>query len=84
MHVLHLPRHSLWRITAIAAVLAVLLTAILLPAVDDLASSSGSAPAGSPSWGAVEPVRPPLAPRTVFNEPLQNPLVHLGPAVVAR
>lgn len=81
MQVLHLPPRHLWRITAIAALLAVALTGIIILAIGEIGSSgnssAGSSPDVAPSPAVQVPaqhVRVPLAPRTVLTQPLQDPL----------
>jgi hypothetical protein len=81
MHVLHLPPRHLWRISALAALLTVTLTGIIVLAVGQVGPSSDSSAGGtsdrvssSAPELATQHVRSPLAPPTVFNQPLASPL----------
>ena len=80
MHVLHLPPGHLWRTAVRAAALAALLTAFVLLAAESVGPGDTSSAGGvaTTAVAPAEPVRPPLAPRTVFNTPLQSPLAQLG------
>lgn len=77
MHALRLPPQHLWRVTALAALIAIVLTAAILLAADSLRSDGGStqatgtgapAPALTPSAATGERapawVKDPLAPPT--------------------
>jgi hypothetical protein len=83
MQVLHLPPRHLWRITAVAALLAVALTGIIILAIGEIGSGgqssagSGAGVSSGPVAAPAEHVRVPLSPRTVFNSPLRNPLDEL-------
>ncbi len=91
MHVLHLPPRHLLRITALAALLAVALTAIIVLAASRLSPGDRSSPTAPSSAGPATVlaapaahVRVPLAPPTVFDQPLTDPVLALDPAAAAR
>jgi hypothetical protein len=77
MHALQLPPRHLWRVTLLAALLALAFMALLAPPVGPGTSGGGSIRQGAPAQPALTAppartaVRPPLAPRPTW---LANPL----------
>ncbi len=83
MYALQSPSRQLPRFTIRNALLAIALTALVLMIGAEVGARDGSSAGPAVSPTTRETVQVPLAPPTVLNRPLRNPMTNLSPTPAA-
>jgi hypothetical protein len=78
MHALHLPHASTWRLTALAALAAVVATMIVLLTASRLAADDGSTPPPAPAVPATHVTGKPAWVTSPLAPPTLEPRAHQG------